>query len=85
MGHFFIEYLFLQARVSTYHWSNGEYKAVILKNTTVDVCKYSGGQFSKLFIAMFLPDMIDKSNLNQPCPFSVRAFFFLYLEILFSL
>ncbi|XP_055313763.1 uncharacterized protein LOC129575016 isoform X2 [Sitodiplosis mosellana] len=58
------------ARVSTYHWSHGEYKAVIFKNTTIDVCEYSGGQFSKLFISIFLPEMITKSNLNTPCPFS---------------
>lgn len=61
-----------KARVTTYHQHNGEYKAVFLKNTTIDICKHAGGHFSKIIVATFLPDMIEKSNMNQPCPFSVK-------------
>lgn len=59
--------------MTTYHQQHdGEYKPVFLKNTTIDICKHSGGQFSKIFVAVFLPDMIEKSNMNRPCPFSVK-------------
>lgn len=65
-GHF-------QATVTTYHFLNDStYEAVYLKNTTINVCKYSGGLLATFLIDTYLPGLPGRSNLNKPCPFKVN-------------
>lgn len=70
---FVMAFLFGKARITTYRYLNETaYEAVYMKNTTIDVCKYSGGALSSFLIETYLPDLLVKSNLNKPCPFEVK-------------
>lgn len=83
----------IQGRVSAYRHVNDEYLPTSLSNMTIDICKHSGGPLAHMFMATFLPDLLTKSNIDRPCPFSVSDFkltlsfsitFFVQKKIFFS-
>lgn len=50
-----------------------KYEIVLgLRNITINMCNFMNGKMDSAFVGLFVKDLKVRSNLIQPCPYSVK-------------
>lgn len=58
--------------MTTYRQENdGTYAIAFFGNTTIDVCEALESHMSRIFVALYLPDLEEMGNVLEPCPLMV--------------